>query len=73
MKKLVIFTPAYNRANLLDRLYNSLVKQTNKDFTWFIVDDGSKDNTEEVVNSFIKENKIDIVYKKKEVQAGTAV
>ena len=66
MKKLVIFTPAYNRANLLDRLYNSLVKQTNKDFTWFIVDDGSQDNTEEVVNSFIKENKIDIVYKKKE-------
>lgn len=64
--KITVFTPTYNRANLLTNLYNSLIKQNFKSFEWLIVDDGSKDNTEEVVNTFIKENKINIRYIKKD-------
>lgn len=47
-----IFTPTYNRAEKLKRVYNSLLKQTFKDFCWLIIDDGSSDNTEEVVKNF---------------------
>lgn len=61
-----IFTPTYNRARLLKRLYESLKEQSDKDFEWIIVDDGSKDNTEEVVQGFIKEKIIPIKYLKKE-------
>lgn len=61
-----IFTPTYNRARLLKRLYESLKEQSDKDFEWIIVDDGSKDNTEEVVQGFIKEKSIPIKYLKKE-------
>lgn len=61
-----IFTPTYNRAELLKRLYESLKEQSDKDFEWIIVDDGSKDNTEEVVEAFIKEKIIPIKYLKKE-------
>ncbi|MDC5446286.1 glycosyltransferase family 2 protein, partial [Acinetobacter baumannii] len=43
---LTIFTPAYNRAHTLGRLYESLKKQTLKNFEWLIVDDGSTDHTE---------------------------
>ena len=49
---ITVFTPTYNRAHLLLRLYESLKTQTFKDFEWIIVDDGSTDNTEEVVKSF---------------------
>ena len=61
-----IFTPTYNRARLLKRLYESLKEQSDKDFEWVIVDDGSKDNTKEVVEDFIKEDIIPIKYLKKE-------
>lgn len=62
MKTLTVFTPTFNRAHLLDRLYNSLVNQTSKDFVWLIIDDGSSDNTKEIVDNFKKENKIEIEY-----------
>lgn len=61
-----IFTPTYNRARLLKSLYESLKEQSDKDFEWIIVDDGSKDNTKEVVQGFIKEKIIPIKYLKKE-------
>ena len=51
-----IITPTYNRAHLLPRLYESLKVQSNHDFEWIIVDDGSTDNTVETVNRFICEN-----------------
>lgn len=46
---ITILTPTYNRASLLPRLFDSLLRQTNKDFEWIVVDDGSTDNTREVV------------------------
>lgn len=63
---ITIFTPTYNRAYLLPNLYKSLLEQTNKSFEWLIYDDGSSDNTEEVVQSFIKEEIINIKYIKTE-------
>jgi glycosyltransferase involved in cell wall biosynthesis len=59
---ITVFTPTYNRRHLLQRLYGSLCCQTYRDFEWIIIDDGSSDNTEHVVNAFISENKIDIKY-----------
>ncbi len=44
-----VFTPTYNRATLLPRVYECLEKQTYRDFEWVVVDDGSTDNTEEVI------------------------
>ncbi len=62
MKTLTVFTPAYNRAHLLPRLYESLFRQTSNDFEWLIIDDGSSDNTIELVEQWILENKIPIRY-----------
>ena len=45
MKILTVFTPTYNRAYCLHQCYESLKRQTNKDFIWLIIDDGSTDNT----------------------------
>lgn len=67
MKTLTVFTPAYNRAHTLTRTYESLLKQNNKDFVWLIVDDGSVDNTEELVKSWqSRDNGFEIRYIKKE-------
>lgn len=59
---LTIFTPTYNRAYVLDRLYQSLCVQTNKNFEWLIIDDGSTDNTKEKIQNWILEEKILIKY-----------
>lgn len=69
---LTIMTPTYNRAKMLPSLYESLCNQTSNNFIWLIVDDGSIDNTKEVVNSFIKDQKIQIEYYY-EVNAGKYV
>lgn len=61
---ITIFTPSYNRAYTLVKLYKSLCEQTDKNFIWLIVDDGSTDNTEELVNRWIREKIIDIRYLK---------
>lgn len=63
---LTIFTPTYNRAHLLPRLYNSLLRQTGKDFSWLIIDDGSTDNTCELVQGWISEGHLPIRYHYKE-------
>ena len=52
MATLTVFTPAYNRAHTLPRTYESLRSQSCKDFVWLIVDDGSKDNTGELVRAW---------------------
>ena len=59
---LTVFTPAYNRAHTIGRTYDSLCRQTCKDFEWLIIDDGSTDNTRNLVEGWITENKIPIRY-----------
>ena len=66
MNKLTVFTPTYNRAYCLHQLYTSLVQQTSRNFVWMIIDDGSQDNTKELVDSWKKQDKIDIEYFYKE-------
>lgn len=61
-----IVTATYNRAHLLPRLYESLKSQKNKDFEWVVIDDGSIDNTENLIIKLKFENLIDINYIKKE-------
>lgn len=62
MPTLTVFTPAYNRAHTLGRTYQSLCRQTCKDFCWLIIDDGSTDNTRQMVDEWIVEGKIPIQY-----------
>lgn len=54
---ITIFTPTFNRAHLLKKLYDSILLQKSNNFEWLIVDDGSTDDTETVVNKFIEEKK----------------
>lgn len=51
MKTLTVFTPAYNRRHTIGRTYDSLCRQTCKDFEWLIIDDGSSDGTRQWVES----------------------
>jgi len=48
-----ILTPTYNRAHTLTRVFESLQKQTLKDFEWLVIDDGSTDQTKELIENFI--------------------
>jgi glycosyltransferase involved in cell wall biosynthesis len=59
---ITIFTPTYNRASLLGDLYDSLKKQTSKNFEWIIVDDASTDNTKDIIDGFMAEdNEFEII------------
>ena len=66
MYPITVFTTTFNRANLLKRVYTSLCKQTNKNFEWLIVDDGSKDGTKELVKQWMNDNELTIKYIYKE-------
>lgn len=61
---LSIVTPTYNRGELLKRCFESLCKQSDMDFEWIVVDDGSTDNTAEVVKQF--SSKFPIIYVQKD-------
>lgn len=54
--RITVFTPTYNRAYILNNLYQSLRRQTCHDFEWLIVDDGSADDTEALVTGWIADN-----------------
>ena len=56
MPPLTVFTPTYNRAYTLPQCYESMRRQTCKDFVWLVVDDGSTDNTRELVESWMRED-----------------
>jgi glycosyltransferase involved in cell wall biosynthesis len=62
IKYITVFTPTYNRAYCLFQLYESLTNQSNQNFIWMIIDDGSTDNTKELVHSWTEENKIEVQY-----------
>lgn len=64
MKTLTIFTPTYNRAYILSKLYLSLTNQTSQNFVWLIIDDGSTDDTEVEIRRWISEGKVEIIYYK---------
>ena len=60
---LSIITPVYNREKLLEKCFHSLMIQTNKDFEWIIIDDGSTDNSLEVARSFKADFSIKVITK----------
>jgi glycosyltransferase involved in cell wall biosynthesis len=53
---ITVVTPTFNRANYLPILFNSLKVQTCFDFVWLVIDDGSTDNTREVISKIKEEN-----------------
>ena len=70
---LTIFTPAYNRAYTIHKCYESLKRQSCKDFEWLIIDDGSTDNTKELVKKWIEETndfKIRYIYQENQGMHG---
>jgi glycosyltransferase involved in cell wall biosynthesis len=72
-KTLTIFTPAFNRAHTIGRTYESLCRQTCKDFLWLIVDDGSSDNTQELVEGWKRCNngfEIEYIYQENQGMHG---
>ena len=63
--KITVFTPTYNRAYILPKLYKSLRRQKSTDFEWIIIDDGSSDNTEMLVKGWKAEhNSFNITYER---------
>lgn len=52
MATLTVFTPAYNRAYIIEQCYKSLCRQTCKDFVWLVVDDGSTDETSSLIKNW---------------------
>lgn len=62
MKQLTVFTPTYNRAFCLHQCYESLLRQSCTNFIWLIIDDGSTDETKEMVANWIEAGKVDIQY-----------
>jgi glycosyltransferase involved in cell wall biosynthesis len=65
---LTVFTPTYNRAYCLHKCYESLKRQSCKEFVWLIIDDGSTDKTEDLVRGWMRENIISIRYYKQDNQ-----
>ncbi|WP_438997232.1 glycosyltransferase family A protein [Candidatus Puniceispirillum sp.] len=57
-----VFTPTYNRAHTLSRVYDSLCNQTFTHFEWLIIDDGSSDNTKQLIDGWIAERRVSIRY-----------
>lgn len=60
--KITVFTPTYNRADLIERVYSSLCKQTYKDFEWLVIDDGFTDRTSSVIDEYQKVSPFPIRY-----------
>ena len=63
---LTLFTPTFNRSACLFRLYNDMLRQTDKRFCWLVVNDGSKDETNDVMQSILEREEIPILYLEKE-------
>lgn len=61
-----VFTPVYNGGSTIHRVYQSLLRQTFADFEWLIIDDGSTDNTIQVIEQMVNESKIKIRFFKQD-------
>lgn len=62
MKQITVFTPTFNRGYILPECYEALKRQTNQNFIWQVVDDGSSDNTRDLVQGWINEGIVEIQY-----------
>lgn len=64
--KVTVFTPVYNRADIIDKLYKSLLRQSVQDFEWVVVDDGSTDHIDKVICCFESDagRNFPLIYKK---------
>lgn len=66
---LTVFTATYNRGHLIHRIYHSLSEQTNFDFEWLVIDDGSQDETEKLFDEWLnKKNPFVIRYYRQDNQ-----
>lgn len=61
---ITVFTPAYNRGYVLERLFDSLQKQTCKEFEWLVIDDGSTDETKDLLSSFAQRANFPMRYRR---------
>lgn len=59
---ITFFTPTYNRSKFLKRIYQCLKEQTLKQFVWIVVNDGAKDNTDEIALDLLRKNEIPMFY-----------
>ena len=57
MKRITVFTPTYNRGYIIENLYKSLKRQDFVDFEWIVVDDGSTDNTKDLFEKILEDDK----------------
>ncbi|ELI7922439.1 glycosyltransferase family 2 protein [Yersinia enterocolitica] len=62
MISVTVFTPTFNRAHVLKRCYLSILEQNRDDIEWLIIDDGSTDNTADIVKEFNSEDRLKIIY-----------
>ena len=67
MPKISIIIPVYNTEKYIEKCLDSVINQEMKDFEIIVVNDGSTDNSENIINEYIHNNKdVDIKYYKKE-------
>lgn len=62
MNTITFFTPTYNRANLISRVYKCLLNQTDKRLVWILVNDGSEDDTDDVAKSILDKNELPMLF-----------
>jgi glycosyltransferase involved in cell wall biosynthesis len=60
VKKFTVYTPVYNGSRYIYRVYSSLIKQQYSNFEWLIINDGSKDNSSQVIQELIKQFDADV-------------
>lgn len=64
---ITVFTATYNRGHLIQRIYQSLLRQKEFNFEWLVIDDGSQDQTEDLFNDWTsRDNPFEIRYYKQE-------
>ncbi|MEA5015946.1 MAG: glycosyltransferase [Candidatus Limiplasma sp.] len=69
--KFTVVTPTYNRADLIRRTIESVLKQTETDFEYLIIDDGSTDQTREVVEPYLQDFRIRYIYQENQGEPAT--
>lgn len=69
--KITVITPTYNRDDFLKEIIDSVLKQDYKDFEYLILDDGSIDNTAEIVKPYLKDKRVKYFYHENAGEAET--